>query len=91
MASITKKKKKQQHTSPRKTTTTTSVNTSPTRGNKKKHIRTVPDKMSIEPKKLWAVQPTSPILLKFIEETFIYKGLNPEKFLSMISSNIMTI
>ena len=64
----TTKKKKQSHTSPR---------------NKKKRYRTrvLPQKLSVKPKKLWVVQPTSSIFLKFIEETFTYKGksLNPEK------------
>ena len=77
-----KKKKKQPHTSPKKTTTTTTTTSStnsPTKGDKKKRNCTVPERLSVKPKYLWVGQPTGNILLKFIEETFTYKGPKLEK------------
>ena len=76
-------KKKQPHTSSKKTTTTASSTNSPTGRNKKKRncARVVPKRLSVKPKKLWVVQPTSTILLKYIKETFTLKSksLNFEK------------
>ena len=59
--------------SPKTTTTTTPSlsTTSPTRDNKKKQNCKASDKLSMQNKSQWVVEPTTPILLKFIIELIV--------------------